>query len=232
MDIWHNEVGGSASPGSESAGSVSSGGGSPGSESAGGEPPGIEPASGESLGSRPASGGSPGSDRAPAAFGLAGGCAAVVIVALVAAGLFAPGDLAGRAAAMAVAVGVLAAVLVDWRASAGVAVVAALIFVGFLAHRDGELTGSATAWPYAAAIGVTLILGRGGRWIRSAAVERVPSVLSADHEPARALAVATRPTAPTTANPAAAWRGRILARASRASRQSVGGRLVGSGHRR
>jgi hypothetical protein len=206
MDIWHDERGGSTSPGSEAAA------GSLGSESPGG-----------STGSESA-----GSERTPAAFGLAGGCVAVVLVALGTAALFGPGDLAGRAAAMAVAVGVLAAVLVDWRASAGVAVVAALIFVGFLAHRDGDLTGSATAWPYAAVIGLALVLGCGGRWVWSAAVERVSLEPSADREPARA---ATAASVPTTADPAAAGQGRIVARASRA-RQSAGGRLVGSGHRR
>jgi len=172
---------------------------------------------------------SSGGDRTPAAFGLAGGCAAMGVVALGTAALVAPGDLAGRAAAMAMAVGVLAAVLVDWRASTGVTVVAALIFVGFLAHRDGDLTGSASAWPYTTAIGFALVLGRGARWIRSTAVERISLDTSTDREPAR---TATTVTAPATAGPAVGRRGRIVARASRASRQSAGGRLVGSGHRR
>ena len=112
----------------------------------------------------------PGSDGTSAAFGLAGGCAAVVIVALATAALVAPGDLAGRVAAMAVAVGVLAAVLVDWRASLGVAVAAALIFVGFLAHRDGDLTGGTSAWAYTIAIGLALVLGRAQRLLRHATV--------------------------------------------------------------
>jgi hypothetical protein len=156
----------------------------------------------------------------------------VVIVALATAALVAPGDLAGRAVAMAVAGGVLAAVLVDWRASAGVAVVAALIFVGFLVHRDGELTGSATGWPYTAVIGIALVLGRGGRWIRSAAADRVSLTRSADRDAARVTTAPAVPIVPTTVAEPAAAAGRIGARPSRPGRQPIGGRLVGSGHRR
>jgi hypothetical protein len=66
---------------------------------------------------------------------------------------------------MAVVVAALAAVLVDGRAALGVAVVAALIFVGFLAHRDGVLTGGASVWPYTIIIGLGALLGRSHRLI-------------------------------------------------------------------
>jgi len=102
------------------------------------------------------------------AFGLAGGCAVVVAAALVAAAVVAPGHFAPRVLIMAIAVGVVTAVLADWRACAGVAVVAALIFVGFLVHRDGDLTGSAGAWPYTLVIGLAALLGRSARRLHAA----------------------------------------------------------------
>lgn len=97
-------------------------------------------------------------------FGLAGGCVVVVVVALAVAGLIAPRDLGVRAAAMAVVVGVLAAVLRDRRAVLGVMAVAALIFVGFLDHRYGVLTGAA-AWKYTLPIAVAAALGRAIRLV-------------------------------------------------------------------
>jgi cell division protein FtsW (lipid II flippase) len=111
-----------------------------------------------------------------AAFGLAGGCAAAVVAALAAAAFMPPGHLGARMLVMAVTVGILAAVLTDWRACAGVAVVAALIFVGFLAHRDGVLTGDTRAWPYTIIIGVAAVLGRGRRWMRHAALREDDSI--------------------------------------------------------
>jgi hypothetical protein len=106
----------------------------------------------------------------PAAFGLAGGCAAVVVAALAAAAFVPYGHAGARALVMAVTVGVLAATLSDWRACAGVALAAALIFVGFLVHRDGVLTGGTSAWPYTIMIGLAALLGRGERWRRRAAL--------------------------------------------------------------
>jgi cell division protein FtsW (lipid II flippase) len=102
------------------------------------------------------------------AFGLAGGCAAVVVAALATAAVVAPAHVGARMLIMAVTVGVLAAVLTDWRACLGVAVVGALIFVGFLAHRDGVLTGSTAAWPYTIMIGLAAVLGRAVRRMRHA----------------------------------------------------------------
>ena len=116
-----------------------------------------------------------------AAFGLAGGCAVVVVAALAAAAFMPPGHVGARLLVMAVTVGVLAAVLTDWRASAGVAVVAALIFVGFLVHRDGDLTGGTSAWPYTIMIGLAALAGRGLRWRRRAA-DREADVIPADYQ--------------------------------------------------
>ena len=89
----------------------------------------------------------------------------LVGTALVTAAVVAPAQLGARVTAMAVVTGVLAAVLRDWRACAGVTAVAALIFVGFLAHRDGILTGNPSAWDFTLAIGVAAVLGRGLRRI-------------------------------------------------------------------
>lgn len=100
------------------------------------------------------------------AFGLAGGCTAVVAAALITAAAVAPDHAGLRVAVMAITVGVLSAILTDWRSSAGVAVVAALIYVGFLVHRDGDLTGDVSAWAYTIAIGAAALLGRGERRFR------------------------------------------------------------------
>ena len=102
------------------------------------------------------------------AFDLAGGCAATVVGALFAAAMVAPGHLGTRAMIMAITVCAVAAVLTDGKSSAGVAVLAALIFVGFLVHHDGDLTGSTAAWPYTLIIGLAALLGRGTRLIRVA----------------------------------------------------------------
>ena len=101
-------------------------------------------------------------------FGLAGGSVVVAGTALATAGLIAPADLGVRAAAMAAVVAVLAAVLRDVRACLGVTAMAALIFVGFLDHRYGVLTG-ASAWRYTIPIVLAAVLGRGHRRLRRAA---------------------------------------------------------------
>jgi hypothetical protein len=107
-----------------------------------------------------------------AAFGLAGGCVTVVAAALATAALFAPSQQDARLLAMAVTAGVLAAVLADWRACLGVTLVAALIFVGFLAGHAGDLTSDRSAWPYTLVIGLAALLGRGQRRMRLAQVRR------------------------------------------------------------
>ncbi len=115
------------------------------------------------------------------AFGLAGGCAAVVLAALVTAAFVAPDHIVVRAAVMALGVGVLAAVLTDWRACVGAAVLAGLIYIGFLVHRDGVLTGDPSAWRYTPVMGAAVLVGRIGRRLhRSAEIlaEEVPAVSS------------------------------------------------------
>jgi hypothetical protein len=102
------------------------------------------------------------------AFGLAGGCTAVVLAAFATAALVSPDHFFVRAVVTAAAVGVVAAALTDWRACAGVAVFAALLYMGFLVHRDGVLTGDPTAWPYTIMIGLAALLGRGERRMRRA----------------------------------------------------------------
>lgn len=114
-----------------------------------------------------------------AAFGLAGGCAAVIVAALIAAVLIEPGSEGGRLLMMAVTAGVLARFVEDWRASVGVTVAAALIYVGFLANTGGDLTADATAWPYTVAIAFAALLGRGQRWMHAIHADHEASPVSA-----------------------------------------------------
>jgi hypothetical protein len=111
-----------------------------------------------------------------AALDLAVGWAGVVVAAFTAAILFGPADLVARAVVMAIGAAVLAAVLRDWRSAAGITVLAALVFVGFLAHRAGQLTGDPAPWRYTLVIGVAAVLGR--LLPRSAALTRSASARS------------------------------------------------------
>ncbi|WP_249998354.1 hypothetical protein [Actinoplanes sp. M2I2] len=110
-------------------------------------------------------------------FGTAGGCVAVVVAALGAAALTGPQELATRLLILAVTAGVLARFLADWRAGAAVTVFAALTFVGFLAHQQGDLVSDVSPWPYTVLIGFAAVLGRGQRWM---------------HEPPRAAGLPRR----------------------------------------
>jgi hypothetical protein len=103
-----------------------------------------------------------------AAFDLAVGWAGVVVAAFTAAILFGPAEQVDRAVVMAIGAAVLAAVLRDWRSTAGITVLAALVFVGFLAHQAGQLTGDPAPWRYTLIIGVAAMVGRAGRAIRAA----------------------------------------------------------------
>jgi hypothetical protein len=105
-----------------------------------------------------------GRDITEAAFGLA----AVATAGTLAAILFAPADVAYRALAMAVTVGVLAALLADWRACAATTIIASLILVGFMAPRFGESDGGQAVWSYMVLIGFAALIGRGQRWMRAA----------------------------------------------------------------
>lgn len=107
------------------------------------------------------------SDVDEVAFGLAGGCVGVIGAAFVGAALFPAGDSGARMLVMALAAGVVAAIVRDWRACLGVTVFAALVYVGFLAGRDGELTVHGSAWAYTLLIGLAALLGRGQRRLRA-----------------------------------------------------------------
>jgi hypothetical protein len=109
-----------------------------------------------------------------AAFDLVIGWAGVVLAAFTAAILFRPAEPVERAVVMAVGAAVLAAVMRDWRATAGITVLAALVFVGFLAHQAGELTGDPAPWRYTLIIGAAAVLGRAGRAaLRHSSVPRI-----------------------------------------------------------
>jgi hypothetical protein len=151
-------------------------------------------------------------------FELAAGCGAVVVAAFIAAATFGPAEPVDRAVVMAIAVAGLAAVLRDWRASAGVTVLAALVFVGFLVHQAGQLTGDPAPWRYTLILGFAALLGRAGLEIRAAAF-RMPAVRpprrrlpyvrpherAADADRVRpALAVAVRPRGSAAVSPGAA----------------------------
>jgi hypothetical protein len=107
------------------------------------------------------------------AFGLAGGCVGMIGAAFVSAALFPAGDGIARLLVMALAAGVVAAIVRDWRACLGATVFAALVYVGFLTGRDGVLTPHGSAWAYTLLIFLAALLGRGQRWIRHV-VERHP----------------------------------------------------------
>jgi hypothetical protein len=101
-----------------------------------------------------------------AAFDPLVGWAGVIVAAFAAAILFRPAEQVDRAVVMAIGVAVLAAALRDWRVTAGITVLAALVFVGFLAHRAGQLTGDPAPWRYTLFIGAAAVAGRSGRAIR------------------------------------------------------------------
>lgn len=106
------------------------------------------------------------SDIDGVAFGLAGGCVAVIGAAFVSAAAFPAAELGPRLLLMALAAGVLAAIVADWRACLGVTVFAALVYVGFLAGRDGDLIAHASVWSSTLLIGLAAALGRGQRRLR------------------------------------------------------------------
>jgi len=100
------------------------------------------------------------------AFGLAGGCVGMIGAAFAGAALFPAGDGGARLLVMALAAGVVAAIVRDWRAGLGVTVFAALVYVGFLAGRDGQLTVHGSAWADTLFIFLAALLGRCRRWMR------------------------------------------------------------------
>jgi hypothetical protein len=109
-----------------------------------------------------------------AAFELVAGTAAVIVAGFVAAELFPGAEPAGRVVVMALAVGLFAALTTDRRASAGVAVIAALVFVGFLTHKYAVLTGDPAPWPFTPLIGLAALLGRGYHRLTQAGPDQYP----------------------------------------------------------
>jgi hypothetical protein len=103
--------------------------------------------------------------RVNATFELVAGTVAVIVAGFVAAGLFPAAEPAGRVVVLVLAVGLFAAVCTDWRSAAGVAIAAALVFVGFLTHRDAVLTGDQTPWLCTPLFGLAALLGSGYRWL-------------------------------------------------------------------
>lgn len=120
-----------------------------------------------------------------ATFELVAGTAAVVVAGFAAVALLpAPGP-AGRIVVMAIVVGLVAAVCTDWCAAAGVAAVAALVFVGFLTHRYGVLTGDPTPWSFTPLLGFAMVLGRGYRRLSHAVPKLRPQGSDESSEPPR-----------------------------------------------
>jgi len=108
-------------------------------------------------------------DRTPVGISVAVGCLVMVGVSLLAAAVFTPSELAARAGPATVAVGGYAAVVADPRAVLTVTALSLATYVGFLAHRFGELTGSVNAWSYASIIGLAAGLGAGYRRVYTSA---------------------------------------------------------------
>jgi len=117
-----------------------------------------------------------------AAFDLAIGWGGVVVAAFSAAILFKAAEEVDRAVVMAIGVAVLAAVMRDWRATAGITVLAALVFVGFLVHQAGQLTGNPAPWRYTLIIGAAAAFGRAARALYAALRRRGPHLV-AEHSP-------------------------------------------------
>jgi len=110
---------------------------------------------------------------------LAMGCVAVVAAAEAAAAFLGPHELGARALVIALVVGVSTATAPRLRDGAGVALFGALVYVGFLVHRDGVLTGDASAWRYTALVVFLAVLGRVVRWAYTSAGTGAEPVLRA-----------------------------------------------------
>jgi hypothetical protein len=129
----------------------------------------------------------------PTGISVAVGWAVMVGTVLLGAAGFPPVDLPARAFLVAVAAGAYAALVADLRAVAAVTALAMATFVGFLAHRFGELTGGGDAWTYASLIAFAAVLGAGYRHLRAMA--------SADGEQAARYPSVVRPRSSVVAPP-------------------------------
>lgn len=120
------------------------------------------------------------------------GAAAMVVVAFGAAALTDHGSVQ-RVLVMALAVGLGAALMSDWRYSAALGVTGYLLFVGFLVNSYGELSwqGSSALWN----VGVFsfgYLLGLGQHWLRRETAEEVAAgVVAQRFEPAASEAGVT-----------------------------------------
>jgi hypothetical protein len=126
---------------------------------------------------------------ANAVFETVAGVTAVVAAGFAAAAVFPSADSEARVVLVALAAGVLSALLTDWRACTAVTVIAALVFVGFLTHRYGTLTGNPGPWSFTPLIGLGALTGRGYRRM----VHRAPAPIPLDAGPARSRSLPHRP---------------------------------------
>ncbi|MFI7604968.1 hypothetical protein ACIBTV_07575 [Micromonospora sp. NPDC049366] len=107
-------------------------------------------------------------DRTPTGISVAVGAVLVIGAALLAALLFPPTRLPGRALVVAVALAGYARFVPDLRAVGAVTVLGAMTFVGFLANEFGELVGApAATWAYTAGFGFAAGVGAGHRRLRT-----------------------------------------------------------------
>ena len=91
------------------------------------------------------------------------GSAMVVVAGFAAAVLFPTAEPAGRVVVMALATGVLAAFVTDWRACLGVLVTSMLVFGGVLVPGSGVNAGGPAAWSYTPLLVLATMLGVGYR---------------------------------------------------------------------
>jgi MFS family permease len=107
------------------------------------------------------------------------GSAAMIVVAFMAAAFTDPGSVQ-RLLVMALAMAAGAALIPDWRYSAGLGLIGYLLYVGFLVNEYGELTwdGHGSLWDLGV-FTVGFVLGLAQRWWRREA----PTLQDRPHVP-------------------------------------------------
>lgn len=115
----------------------------------------------------------------PTGLAIGAGAVGLVVAAIIAAAI-PSADVGWRFAVMAIAVGLFAAISLDQLALAGVAVLAALIYNGFLEDRFGQLAwhGSDDLWRLLLVVTVSawgLALGEGVRFVANLRTRRAPN---------------------------------------------------------
>jgi hypothetical protein len=106
---------------------------------------------------------------------LIAGVAGVLVACLAVIALTPASDLAGRAVVMAVACGILAALLTEWRATV---VMAALAVVAFVTVLAAESSSPTYPWGFSPVFALAVLLGMGNRKLRA-----VPS--GSDQQPSQ-----------------------------------------------